>query len=136
MRDNIWFTYKARINAHHRLEWLEKHSQFILVWYAILSAILSIVTIRFPTVLGSNTDSHAARDSSPSCCCARSIISRSSGSSRNWNGGLPRLSFLCVDTSITPDVMFMCNDTLHTGNEKDNAPKCGNTFRASNQNVS
>ncbi|MDF7702822.1 SLATT domain-containing protein [Enterobacter hormaechei subsp. steigerwaltii] len=60
MRDNIWFTYKARINAHHRLEWLEKHSQFILVWYAILSAILSIVTIRFPTVLGNNTDILAA----------------------------------------------------------------------------
>ncbi|WP_158151325.1 SLATT domain-containing protein [Pantoea ananatis] len=60
MRDNIWFTYKARINAHHRLEWLEKHSQFILVWYAILSAILSIVAIRFPTVLGNNTDILAA----------------------------------------------------------------------------
>ncbi|MDE9544242.1 SLATT domain-containing protein [Xenorhabdus bovienii] len=56
MRDNIWFTYKARINAHHRLEWLEKHSQFILVWYAILSAVLSIVTLRFPKVLGNNTD--------------------------------------------------------------------------------
>jgi len=56
MRDNIWFTYKARINAHHRLEWLEKHSQFILVWYAILSAVLSIVTIRFPKILGDNTD--------------------------------------------------------------------------------
>lgn len=56
MRDNIWFTYKARINAHHRLEWLEKHSQFILVWYAILSAVLSIISIRFPKVLGGNTD--------------------------------------------------------------------------------
>lgn len=56
MRDNIWFTYKARINAHHRLEWLEKHSQFILVWYAILSAVISIVTLRFPKVLGENTD--------------------------------------------------------------------------------
>lgn len=51
---------------------------------------------------------HAASDSSPSCCCACSISSRSSGSSRNWNGGLPRLSFLCVDTSITPDVMCLC----------------------------
>lgn len=60
MRDNIWFTYKARINAHHRLEWLEKHSQFILVWYAILSAVLSIVTLRIPTVLGNNTDILAA----------------------------------------------------------------------------
>lgn len=56
MHDNIWFTYKARIQAHHRLEWLEKHSQFILVWYAILSAVLSIVTLRFPKVLGDNTD--------------------------------------------------------------------------------
>lgn len=56
MRDNIWFTYKARINAHHRLEWLEKHSQFILVWYAIFSAVLSVISIRFPKVLGGNTD--------------------------------------------------------------------------------
>ncbi|AGC84965.1 TPA: SLATT domain-containing protein [Escherichia coli] len=60
MHDNIWFTYKARIQAHHRLEWLEKHSQFILVWYAILSAVLSIVTLRFPKVLGDNTDVVAA----------------------------------------------------------------------------
>lgn len=51
---------------------------------------------------------HAAKDSSPSCCCARSIMSRNSGSSRNWKGGLPRLSFLCVDTSITPVVMCLC----------------------------
>ncbi|MBH3319913.1 SLATT domain-containing protein [Serratia ureilytica] len=58
--DNIWFTYKARINAHHRLEWLGKHSQFILVWYAILSAVLSIVTLRFPKALGDNTDILAA----------------------------------------------------------------------------
>lgn len=50
----------------------------------------------------------AASDSSPSCCWACSINSRNSGSSLNWNGGLPRLSFLCVDTSITPDVMCLC----------------------------
>lgn len=56
MRDNIWFTYKARINAHLRLEWLDKHSQFILVWYAIFSAILSVICIRFPKILGDNTD--------------------------------------------------------------------------------
>ncbi|MBZ7661957.1 SLATT domain-containing protein, partial [Klebsiella grimontii] len=60
MRDNIWFTYKARINAHHRLEWLEKHSQFILVWYALFSAVLSIITLRFPKILGDNTDILAA----------------------------------------------------------------------------
>lgn len=50
----------------------------------------------------------AASDSSPSCCWACSISSRNSGSSLNWNGGLPRLSFLCVDTSITLDVMCLC----------------------------
>ena len=50
----------------------------------------------------------AASDSSPSCCWACSISSRNSGSSLNWNGGLPRLAFLCVDTSITPDVMCLC----------------------------
>lgn len=56
MRDNIWFTYKSRINAHLRLEWLEIHSQFILVWYALFSAVLSVISIRFPKVLGDNTD--------------------------------------------------------------------------------
>lgn len=56
----------------------------------------------------------AARDSSPSCCWACSISSRNSGSSLNWNGGLPRLSFLCVDTSITPDVMYLCVITHYT----------------------
>lgn len=50
----------------------------------------------------------AASDSSPSCRCASSIESRSSGSSRNWNGGFPRLSFLCVDTFSTPDVVCLC----------------------------
>ncbi len=50
----------------------------------------------------------AAKDSSPSCCWACSIASLSSGSNRNWNGGLPRLSFLCADTSITPNVMCLC----------------------------
>ncbi|EFG1801777.1 hypothetical protein BRW18_001370 [Escherichia coli] len=56
----------------------------------------------------------AARESSPSCCCAFSIFSRKSGSKRNWNGGLPRLSFLCVDTSITPHVMYLCVMTHYT----------------------
>ena len=56
----------------------------------------------------------AARESSPSCCCAFSIFSRKSGSKRNWNGGLPRLSFLCVDTLITPHVMYLCVVTHYT----------------------
>lgn len=56
MKDNVWFTYKARIQAHKRLEWLDFHSQLLLVWYAILSAILGVVTIRYSHVLGPDTD--------------------------------------------------------------------------------
>lgn len=56
----------------------------------------------------------AARDSSPSSSCAVSIISRNSGSKRNWKGGFPRLSFLCVDTSITPCVEYECVMTHYT----------------------
>lgn len=56
MKDNIWFTYKARIKAHERLEWMDFHSQLLLVWYAILSATLGILTIRYPDLLGNDTD--------------------------------------------------------------------------------
>lgn len=56
MEDNVWFTYKARIRAHLRLSWLDFHSQLLLVWYAIFGAGLAIVTIRYPKVLGENTD--------------------------------------------------------------------------------
>ncbi|MBS4694491.1 SLATT domain-containing protein [Aeromonas allosaccharophila] len=56
MRDNIWFTYKARIQAHKRLVWLDFHSQLLLMWYAILSATLGVLTIRQSTLLGPNTD--------------------------------------------------------------------------------
>lgn len=65
----------------------------------------------------------AANDSSPSCCWACSIISRNSGSRRNWNGGLPRLSFLCVDTSITPDVMCLCVMTHYTHEKQKATPR-------------
>ncbi|AWR46215.1 TPA: SLATT domain-containing protein [Pseudomonas aeruginosa] len=56
MRDNIWFTYKARIQAYKRLDWLDFHSQLLLVWYAILSTTLGVLTIRDSTLLGPNTD--------------------------------------------------------------------------------
>ena len=50
-----------------------------------------------------------ASDSSPSSFCAFSIACRNSGSSLNWNGGLPRLfSFMCIDTPITPVLMYLC----------------------------
>ena len=60
MENNIWFTYKARIQAQSRLEYLDTHSQFLLVWYAILGVILAIVSIRYPTILNENTDIYAA----------------------------------------------------------------------------
>ncbi|EGT4507616.1 SLATT domain-containing protein [Cronobacter sakazakii] len=56
MQDKVWFTYKARIQAHHRLQWMDTHSQFLLVWYAILGAVLAIVVIRYPHLLGCDTD--------------------------------------------------------------------------------
>ncbi len=54
--DNVWFTYKARIQAQKRLDWLDFHSQLLLVWYAILSVTLGVLTIRYSTLLGHNTD--------------------------------------------------------------------------------
>ena len=56
VKDAIWFTYKARIQAHNRLEWLDFHSQMLLVWYAILGAVLGVLTIRYEHVLGPDTD--------------------------------------------------------------------------------
>ncbi|WP_285276399.1 SLATT domain-containing protein [Halopseudomonas bauzanensis] len=55
MRDSIWFTYKARIQAHNRLDWLDFHSQMLLVWYAMLSATLGVLTIRYEHPLGPDT---------------------------------------------------------------------------------
>jgi hypothetical protein len=56
MEDKVWFTYKARIQAHIRLSWLDFHSQMLMVWYAILGAGLAVVTIRYPQALGKDTD--------------------------------------------------------------------------------
>lgn len=56
MKDSVWFTYKARIQAHNRLEWLDFHSQMLLVWYAILSTVLGVLAIRYEHILGPDTD--------------------------------------------------------------------------------
>ncbi|MCP9340118.1 SLATT domain-containing protein [Stutzerimonas xanthomarina] len=56
LKDKVWFTYKARIQAHKRLEWLDFHSQMLLVWYAILSTILGVLVVRYVHVLGPDTD--------------------------------------------------------------------------------
>ncbi|CNE46546.1 Uncharacterised protein [Yersinia pseudotuberculosis] len=70
----------------------------------------------------------AASDSSPSCRWASSIKSRSSGSSRNWNGGLPRLSFLCVDTLSTPDVVCLCVMTHYMHMNEKATPRSAGTL--------
>lgn len=70
----------------------------------------------------------AASDSSPSCRCASSIESRSSGSSRNWNGGFPRLSFLCVDTFSTPDVVCLCVMTHYMHMNEKATPRSAETL--------
>ncbi len=70
----------------------------------------------------------AASDSSPSCRCASSINSRSSGSSRNWNGGLPRLSFLCVDTFSTPNVVCLYVITHYMHMNKKATPRSARTL--------
>lgn len=70
----------------------------------------------------------AAKDSSPSCCCAVSIKSRNSGSRRNWNGGLPRLSFLCVDMLSTPDVVCLCVMTHYTHMNEKATPRSAGTL--------
>lgn len=58
--DNIWFTYKARIRAHDRLAKNDFHSQNLLVWYAFSATVLAILAIRYPRILGPNTDVAAA----------------------------------------------------------------------------
>lgn len=70
----------------------------------------------------------AARDSSPSCCWASSINSLSSGSSLNWNGGLPLRSFLCVDTLATPIVMYICVMTHYYHMIQKTMPRSGGTL--------
>lgn len=80
--------------------------------------------------------SQAAKDSSPSCACASSIIARNSGSNLNWKGGLPRRSLLCVDTLITPIVMYLCVITHYIHICKKSTPRSAtNTIEAFNHNV-
>lgn len=56
MEDKLWFTYKARIEAETRLRNNDLHSQVLLVWYAVVSAVFSIIAIRYPQFLGKDTD--------------------------------------------------------------------------------
>ena len=55
LTDKIWFTYKSRIAAENRLKSNDFHSQSLLVWYALISAIGSIASIQNANYLGSST---------------------------------------------------------------------------------
>lgn len=57
MNDSIWFTFKARIRASQRLADTDFHSQILLVWYAFVGTLLSIVTIRHDKVLPTTVQS-------------------------------------------------------------------------------
>ena len=56
MEHKLWFTYKAMIEAEARLRNNDLHSQVLLVWYAVVSAVFSIIAIRYPMFLGKDTD--------------------------------------------------------------------------------
>lgn len=60
LTDRVWYTYKARIRASERLQSNDTNSQYLLVWYALITTALSIVSIRYPEVLGPNTDISSA----------------------------------------------------------------------------
>jgi hypothetical protein len=77
-----------------------------------------------------------ASDSSPSSFCAFSMARRNSGSSLNWNGGLPRLfSGMCIDTPITLVVMYLCVMTCYYHILKKAIPRSvTSTIEGSNHN--
>lgn len=58
--DKIWFTYKSRIRAQQRLQSNDFHSQLLMVWYALFSASVAVVVLKYPKILGDATDMIAA----------------------------------------------------------------------------
>jgi len=58
--DDIWFTYKARIAAEQRLRNSDLHSQFLLIWYAIVSTAAGLYGLRYEKFAGPDTDIYMA----------------------------------------------------------------------------
>lgn len=50
LRDKIWFTRKAWINAESRLLSNELHTQFLMVVYSVYSVCLSVVLLKFKLI--------------------------------------------------------------------------------------
>lgn len=58
--DDIWFTSKARIAAEQRLRNSDLHSQFLLIWYAIVSTAAGLYALRHEKFAGPDTDIYMA----------------------------------------------------------------------------
>lgn len=117
MKENIWFTFKARIQAHTRLEWLDLHSQLLLVWYAILGTVLSIVSVRYPQALGADTDIFAAILSVALLAVSLSLANRDfrgrALAMRTNYRGLQRLhAQIDKDNDATPEQLTCYHDLL------------------------
>ncbi|WP_162860684.1 SLATT domain-containing protein [Vibrio harveyi] len=56
LSNQIWFTRKARIRAAERLNANYFHSNLLLIWYSFLSFCIAIILIKYPDLLGSNSD--------------------------------------------------------------------------------
>lgn len=54
--DRVWFTMKARIRTSDRLLDNHLHSQFLLVWYTLVSCCLSIILLKYPHFMGNDSD--------------------------------------------------------------------------------
>lgn len=53
--DNVWFTRKARIQSEKRLLKNHNHSQLLLIYFTLIGAIASIITLKYEYFLGDNT---------------------------------------------------------------------------------
>lgn len=103
MKDKVWFTYKARIQAHKRLEWLDFHSQMLLVWYAILSTILAVLAVRYEHVLGPDTDVMATVLSVALLGVSLAVTNRDfSGRAMAMRGNYLQLQKLYNELSVSP----------------------------------
>lgn len=56
LSNQIWFTRKARIRAAERINANYFHSNLLLIWYSFLSFCIAITLIKYPDLLGSNSD--------------------------------------------------------------------------------
>jgi hypothetical protein len=69
--DDVWFTYKARIEAEVRLKNSDFYSQILLVWYAFLSSAASVLVLRHEKFLRSLCLSQQEISGAEHCKCVQ-----------------------------------------------------------------